>query len=92
MIERRSGIGIGRAWLLLEGALLLAAMPVAAAMDPIPDLLELVEQRTFLYFWENRHPATGFVRDRAMALVFELRAHLPMLLKAGGGHAIRNLG
>lgn len=30
------------------------------------DLLELIERRAFRYFWELRHPATGFVRDRAV--------------------------
>lgn len=30
------------------------------------DLLDLIERQTFLYFWEMRHPRTGFVRDRAV--------------------------
>jgi hypothetical protein len=30
------------------------------------DLLELISQRAFRYFWDNRHPTTGFVRDRAI--------------------------
>jgi hypothetical protein len=30
------------------------------------DLLELIQRQAFLYFWENRHPDTGFVRDRAV--------------------------
>ena len=30
------------------------------------DLLDLIERQAFLYFWENRHPDTGFVRDRAV--------------------------
>ncbi len=30
------------------------------------DLQDLVSQRAFRYFWDNRHPTTGFVRDRAV--------------------------
>lgn len=30
------------------------------------DLPDLVRQRAFRYFWDNRHPMTGFVRDRAV--------------------------
>ncbi len=28
------------------------------------DLLDLIQRQAFLYFWDNRHPTTGFVRDR----------------------------
>jgi hypothetical protein len=30
------------------------------------NLLDLIERQAFYYFWETRHPATGFVRDRAV--------------------------
>jgi hypothetical protein len=30
------------------------------------ELLDLIERQAFLYFWEMRHPETGFVRDRAV--------------------------
>jgi hypothetical protein len=30
------------------------------------DLLDLLERHAFYYFWESRHPDTGFVRDRAI--------------------------
>jgi hypothetical protein len=30
------------------------------------DLLDLISERAFRYFWDYRHPATGFVRDRAV--------------------------
>lgn len=30
------------------------------------DLPDLLERQAFYYFWENRHPATGFVPDRAV--------------------------
>lgn len=29
-------------------------------------LLDLIERQAFQYFWEARHPTTGFVRDRAV--------------------------
>ncbi|MCP5019201.1 MAG: hypothetical protein GY938_28550 [Ketobacter sp.] len=29
-------------------------------------LLDLIERQTFYYFWETRHPTSGFVRDRAV--------------------------
>ena len=46
------------------------------------DLLDLIERQSFEYFWELRHPKTGFVRDRAAipevtsiaAIGFELTA------------------
>jgi hypothetical protein len=39
---------------------------VLVDLDFPGDLLDLIQHRAFLYFWENRHPATGFVRDRAI--------------------------
>lgn len=35
-------------------------------LDATGSSLDIVEQQTFRYFWEARHPATGFVRDRAV--------------------------
>jgi hypothetical protein len=35
-------------------------------LDFSGDLLDLIQRQAFLYFWENRHPDTGLVRDRAV--------------------------
>jgi hypothetical protein len=39
---------------------------VLVDLDFSGNLLDLVQRQAFLYFWENRHPDTGFVRDRAV--------------------------
>ena len=57
-----------RRLLALTGALALVAHPLARALAPasagVDALLDDLEQRSFLYFWEQTNPANGLVPDR----------------------------
>ena len=39
---------------------------VLVDLDDTDSLLDLIQRQTVRYFWDTRHPATGFARDRAV--------------------------
>jgi hypothetical protein len=47
------------------------------------DLMELVQRRTFDYFWDYAHPASGMARDRGSET--DLGENILIALGASGG-------